>query len=105
VTNKPLLWQLHLRSREWGQRPADLVGITDSHGSYAAWCFDGAVDYFGREVEEAMDKVKGKSDKGRQARRENVLRKMLGYKPKYQSFSAPNTGASADRPEPNFKME
>lgn len=105
MTNRPLLWQLHLRSKEWGQRPSDLVGISETHGSYAAYCFDGAVDYFGREVEAAMDKVKGKNEKGRQARQENALRSMLGLKRKYQSFAAPNTGAPLDRPEPDFKME
>jgi hypothetical protein len=50
--------------------------LLDVDCPYAAYCFDNAVGYFGRSVEWALSRVKGKGDK-LAAARNNELRKWL----------------------------
>jgi hypothetical protein len=79
------------------------MGLDETHSTYVQWCFDEAVDYFGGEVQAAVDNVKGKSERNVKGRKENVLRGLLGLERRY----APIRGKAPveERPEAPFKME
>lgn len=102
MSNRQLLWQLYSK-KEWGNRPSAFLGLDAT--SYEAYCFDEAVDYFGREVEAAMHAVKGKNERVNAGRRENVLRKFLGLEQRFAPVRAEVVRPSKDEVEPNFKME
>lgn len=41
------MWSLYQQSKEWGQRPSEILAI-DPTCEYLCWCLDDAVLYFGR---------------------------------------------------------
>jgi hypothetical protein len=48
------MWSLYQQARAWGTRPSDLFEIPEECG-YLRWCFDEAVLYFGRWVQNKLD--------------------------------------------------
>lgn len=59
-------------------RPSELLGLES--GSYEAYCLDQAIGYLGSVVEQELDKVGRKPEKGekkQQAARERLLAKYM----------------------------
>jgi hypothetical protein len=77
------LWQTFQAAKRWGTTPSALLHINDP---YLAYCVDEAVGYFGSHIEQALDEVKGKNDKIKNSKRENLLRKYLGLKAKHRDI-------------------
>ncbi len=69
-------------AKEWQSRPSDLLAVKDR---YVAYCLDEALSHFGKEVEEAMQNVKGKTEAIKRGKAENVLRSYMGLDPKYRN--------------------
>lgn len=51
VTNRPAVFSLYRTAKDFGQRPSDLMNITDE---WAGWQLDNAVSWFGNWVESKL---------------------------------------------------
>lgn len=80
------MWELYQRSKQWGTRPAEILGIDDD---YVAWCIDQAVFHFGVEVEGALNKVEGKTKSEIERKQRQVLDKYLRDKNSPRRFADP----------------
>lgn len=91
------------------------MSITDP---YLAWCFDEACVEFGQACQEAMDdarkdkskssakgKSKGLSDKQKDARAENALRKMLGLKQKFRGIESARQGRVRSTADEDYEFD
>lgn len=84
MRNGPLLWQTFQAAKRWGARPSELLDLGDD--PYVAYCVDEAVGYFGTYVEDKIRNVKGKNDKVKAAKADNLLRKYLGMKQQFRDI-------------------
>jgi hypothetical protein len=57
VTNKRQSWELYNQAKDWGQQPADLLGIQDD---YVAFCVNEAVYYCGNYINNELEKIVGR---------------------------------------------
>jgi len=62
---------LYIEAKTWSVRPSSLVGLADDE--YVAYCFDQAVGYVGRRIENELESVEGKNDAEIKHKREIVL--------------------------------
>jgi len=51
------MWRLYQNSKDFGSRPATVIGLQDT---WVAYQFDSAVGYLGRYVEIKMEEYEGK---------------------------------------------
>lgn len=65
-------------------RPSQLAQIENG---YDAYCFDEAISSFGSEISAELESVGGENDSEKviAAKRENYLRKRLGYEQKFRT--------------------
>lgn len=75
MKNRLLLWQTFLRSKEWGKRPSELIGLNDP---YDAWCFDEACSTWGNTIMGELQSVKGDNEAVREMQQQFVLERYLG---------------------------
>jgi hypothetical protein len=70
------LWALYREADDWKTTPANLLGVDDD---YVAYCLNQAVNYFGKSVEEKMDKAasNAKNEKSANAARQRALKRIL----------------------------
>ncbi len=80
MKNKKLLWLTYLEAKTWNNRPSSLIAIEDE---YTAYCFDQAVAVFGNVVSNELESVEGKTKKSVTQKRNRILDKYLGIKPKF----------------------
>lgn len=77
---------MYLQAKTWNKRPSELLGIEDR---YVAFCLDSAIAELGWYIEDELDKVQSKTEKGRKAAREAKLRALLSDKPQTKKFADP----------------
>lgn len=73
------MWLLWVQSQGLRQAPSEVFGLT--RGSLEAYCFDQAVWYFGTTLQEELNKVGRKPQKGEAANaagRKRVLEQVIG---------------------------
>lgn len=70
VGNRLTAWLLYNDAQSWRVRPSQLLDIDDS---YVAYCLDQAINYWGKTIENDLDKVEGKNDKDTENKRKAVL--------------------------------
>lgn len=67
-----------MEAQQWGVRPSQLVGVSDT---YVAYCLDQAVGYYGSWVDAELDKASSKPSKEEVAaveKRKRRIREILG---------------------------
>lgn len=87
----PLVWSLWLQSQALGNQPSDMLGLVA--GSYEAFCLDQAVWYAGSTIQNELEKVGHKRQKGEGSMisaRRRLLGKFLGEDTAKQQFADPS---------------
>lgn len=80
-------------SKTWNYRPSEILNIEQP---YIAYCIDNAVATFGRSLEAELNKVEGKTDKQRDAKRQRILAIWLDEPVKYRDPPATRLGKAKD---------
>jgi hypothetical protein len=74
VANRLTAWLLYNEASSWSVRPSTLLDLQDP---YTAFCFDQAINYWGKTIEGELEKVEGKNAKDTELRRKSILEKYL----------------------------
>lgn len=68
------MWNVFLESKTWRRTPSELFGIDDQ---YVSFCLNEAVAMIGNWITHELEKVEGKNAKAIEARREQILKRLL----------------------------
>jgi hypothetical protein len=82
------MWLLYKRAEKFAARPSEMMALKDS---YAAWCLDEVVYFFGTYVEgelKALKKGKKEKDETFAARQQRLFLKLIGQSEQIK-FAAP----------------
>ena len=108
VQNRSALWATYLRSKEYGSRPSELVGLDPKSEAWPAWCFDEACFIWGKHVEYTIREAtkNAKNEKQREGKAQAAMRRLMQSReeevPDYEEAPEPPKGAFRD-PAARFK--
>lgn len=88
VKNSSAMWELYQVSKAYSVRPSTHLGVEDP---WLAYCLNQAVFYFGRSLENELEKQDGKTAKEIERKRERVLAKWLDKPQRFRAPVATNT--------------
>lgn len=80
------MWQVFRRAEMWGQRPSEVLLLTEDFDDYSLYCLDEAINQFGSELTAAIEDITGKNAKSVQVRRNNLLRQWCGLPKQYRGI-------------------
>lgn len=91
VSNRQTSWLLYNDALTWGVRPSKLLNIKDP---YTQYCFDQAINYWGKYVEGQLDRIEGDDSAEIERKRTSRLSQLL-Y-PDAEEAPPARTGQFAD---------